>query len=229
MRLGGYALAAMVAAVMAVKASLALAQLSSSLSVDSDYRYRGVTLSRDRPAVRLNLAYDRSGGAYGGVSVIGMRDDQYGDLDLSYVGYTGYVWQPAQGPAWEAGVSATHIRDGSTYNYAEIYGGLITQNFTARVYYSPHYYGSRMHTLYSEFSTAKRLSPNLRAFLHAGMLTPLSGVHRHERYDVRAGLAVSLSHYEIQAAWSKTNPLSGYISHHAGDGDALILSASCFF
>ncbi len=106
---------------------------------------------------------------------------------------------------------------------------MIGRSFTARLYYTPHYYGGRTKTLYSEFSTSKRLSPNWRAFLRGGALTPLNGWSRHERYDVRAGLAVSLSHYEIQAAWSRTNPLPAYHGHPADVGDALVLSATCFF
>jgi hypothetical protein len=228
MRFGGREQAtAISAAVLLLAAAPASAQLSSSLSVDSDYRYRGLSLSDVRPAVRLNLAYDPSGGAYGGLSLIGTRDGTYGDIGLSSVVYAGYVWQTRNGPAWEAGISHTHIRDGVNYDYDEVYGGVITQAFTARAYYSPHYYGGRTRTLYDEVNTGKRLSANWRAFLHAGMLTPLNGVYRRERYDLRAGLAVSLSHYEIQAAWSKSNP--AYFARRPDDGDALVLSASCFF
>ncbi len=227
---GGYRPAAgLLAILMAAVAAPALAQLSSSLSVDSDYIYRGLSLSRDRPVVRLDLSYDHSSGAYGGVSLIGMRDTPAGDIGLSYIGYAGYVWQPLQGPSWEAGISDTHIRNGAEYDNTEVYGGLITRAFTARVYYAPHYYGSRLRTLYSELGTSRRLTPNWRTFVHAGMLTPLDGVNRRERYDVRAGLAVTVSHYEIEAAWSKAFPVPGYISRRSGSGDALVLSASSFF
>lgn len=226
---GGRASIAAVAAVLMLAAAPAIAQISASVSVDSDYRYRGVSLSNSRPDVRLNLAYDHSGGAYGGVSLIGTRADSYGNVGLSYIGYAGYAWRTRQGPSWEVGVSDTHIRDRFDYNYTELYGGLITQAFTARVYYAPHYYGSRTRTVYGEVDTAKRLSSNWRAFLHAGVLTPLNGVHPRERYDVRAGLAVSLSHYELQAAWSRTVPAPVYFARRPDDGDALVLSASCFF
>ncbi len=226
---GGRAATMAVAVALMLVAAPAVAQVSASLSADSDYRYRGISLSNGRPAVRLNLAYDQAGGAYGGVSLIGTRADSYGDIGLSYIGYAGYVWQTHNGPAWEVGVSDTHIRDAINYNYNEVYGGVITQAFTARVYYAPHYYGSRTRTLYNEFDTSKRLSPNWRAFMHAGVLTPLNGVRRHERYDLRAGLAVSLSHYEVQAAWSRTIPAPVYFARRPDDGDALVLSASCFF
>lgn len=230
MRFGGrYGLAAVPGAALLAIAVPAHAQLTSDLSVDSDYLYRGIELSGGRPVARLDLAYDHSSGAYGGVSLIGMRDDVHGDIGLSAITYAGYVWQPAKGPSWEAGLSDTHIRNGNAYDYNEVYGGVITRAFTARIYYSPHYYGSRMRTVYSELSTSRRLTSNWRAFLHAGVLTPLDGVYRRERYDARAGVAVSLSHYEIQAAWSRTNPVAGYLMHRPNDGNALVLSVSCFF
>jgi len=229
MRAGGRT-ALMIAVAMATgMAAPALAQLSSSLSVDSDYRYRGLSVSDHRPAVRLDLDYDHASGAYGGLSLVGARDTAYGNVALSYVAYAGYVWQARTGPAWEAGVSKTHIRDGADYDFTELYGGMVARGFTARLYYAPHYYGGHIRTLYSEFSTSKRLSTNWRAFLRGGVLTPLDGWHRRERYDLRAGLAISLSHYEIQAAWSKTNPLPAYREHPADKGDALVLSASAFF
>ncbi len=226
---GGHASTVAAIAALMLAAAPAIAQVSASVSVDSDYRYRGISLSNSRPAVRLNLAYDQAGGAYGGVSLIGTRADSYGNIGLSYVGYAGYVWQSRRGPSWEAGISDTHIHDTFNYDYNEVYAGLITQAFTARVYYAPHYYGSRQRALYSEVATAKRLSSNWRAFLHAGALTPLNGTWRRERYDVRAGLAVSLSHYELQAAWSHTVPAPVYFARRPDDGDALVLSASCFF
>ncbi len=221
-------MATVVAALM-LAAAPAMAQISSSLSIDSDYRYRGISLSNARPAVRLNLAYDPAGGAYGGVSLIGTRADSYDTIGVSYIGYAGYVWQTRQGPAWEAGIADTHIHDTFDYRYNEVYGGVITQAFTARIYYAPHYYGSRTRTVYSEFDTGKRLSPDWRAFLHAGVLTPLNGLRRRERYDLQAGLAVSISHYELRAAWSRTIPAPVYFARRPDDGDALVLSASCFF
>ena len=225
---GGHA-PALVAAAFGLMAASAHAQISSSLSIDSDYRYRGVSLSNFRPDIRLNLAYDHTSGAYGGVSLIGTRTTSYGDVGLSYIGYAGYVWQTRAGPSLEAGISQTHIHDGVDYDDSEVYGGLIAQAFTARVYYAPHYYGGRERTLYSEVDTAKRLSPNWRAFVHAGLLTPLNGLRRRERYDLRTGLAVTVSHYELQAAWSRTAPSPVYFAHRPDDGDALVLSASCFF
>jgi uncharacterized protein (TIGR02001 family) len=203
----------------------AQAETSVSLTIDSDYRFRGYSLSEDQPDVRLNLSYDHPSGAYAGLSVYATRRAGL----ASYVGYAGYVWRPANGPKWEAGVTATHVRDHENYDYSEIYGGVITQAFTARVYYSPNYFNSRSRTLYTEINTGQQISSRWRVFAHAGYLTPLSGHLRRNRYDVRVGASLNVSHYVVQAAWSQSTPQPAYPYHSAFDGQALIVSVSDFF
>ncbi len=196
-----------------------------SLSIDSDYRFRGYSLSQNQPDMRLNLAYDHASGAYAGVSVAATKKAGI----AGYIAYAGYVWHPAKGPQWEAGVTGMHVRDHENYDYNEIYGGLITQDFTARVYYSPNYFNSRTRTVYTEINTGEAVSSRWRVFAHAGYLTPLSGRLRGNRYDVRAGASYSVSHYVFQATLSMSTPRGAYPFHRADDGQAVIVSVSDFF
>ena len=46
----------------------AQAQLGASVAADSDYRFRGVSLSDSRPGLRLTLNYDAPAGWYAGAS-----------------------------------------------------------------------------------------------------------------------------------------------------------------
>ena len=57
----------------------------------------------------------------------------------------------------------------------------------------------------------------------------MSGPVHKARYDVRAGAAVSLSRYEIQLAWVKATPRTVYPAHVVDDGEAVVLSATCYF
>ena len=43
------------------------AQLTGTVSVVSDYRFRGVSLSQQKPAVQASIGYDDPSGWYGGV------------------------------------------------------------------------------------------------------------------------------------------------------------------
>lgn len=208
----------------------AQARPTVSVSVDSDYRFRGYTLSQDQPDLRLSLAWDHesgdhASGAYAGVSAVATRDSGL----AGYLGYAGYVWHPATGPQWEAGVTAMHVRDHEDYDYNEIYAGVITQDFTARIYYSPDYFDSHSRTLYTEINTGRQVSSRWRVFAHVGYLTPLSGRLRKNRYDLRAGVSLSLSHYVFQAALSESTPQAAYPFHRADDGQAVIFSVSDFF
>ncbi len=207
--------------------------LTGQVSIDSDYRFRGISIDHGQPAAHLDLAWDAGGstggGAYAGASFIASQNRQGGLSGLGMLGYAGYVWRPATGPAWEGGVSARHFRDDYSYDYDEVYAGLLMQNFTARVSWSPHGIGRRGQTLYSEVDSGAHLSAHWRTFVHAGVLSALSGPRTRTRYDVRTGLAANFGDYEIQAALSQTNPVPAYGSHEADDGTALVVSVSRFF
>ncbi len=51
------------------------AQFSGAVSLQSDYRYRGISLTERQPVVSLDLAYDHASGAYAGASAIGVNED----------------------------------------------------------------------------------------------------------------------------------------------------------
>ena len=203
------------------------AQVTGQVTLDSDYRFRGISLDHSQPAVHADISWDMHDGGYAGGSLIASRNRDGGVSVLGVVGYGGYVWRPAAGPAWEAGLSVRHMKDDYSYNYEEAYVGLLTQDFTARLSWSPHNPGRRGQTLYSEIDSGAHLSPHWRSFVHAGLLTPLDG--GRQRYDLRAGLAADWRDYEFQAALSHTNPVPAYGSHSADDGTAVVLSASRFF
>src|SRR5439155_7805223 len=57
----------------------ALGQVSGSASLVSDYRFRGVSLSQEKPALQLNVLYDDQSGWYAGafassVQIFGQHD-----------------------------------------------------------------------------------------------------------------------------------------------------------
>lgn len=218
----GMAVAGLLGAMVAAPAQ---SRPSLSVSLDSDYRFRGYTLSQNQPDIRLQLAYDHDSGAYAGLSAVATRRAGL----AGYIGYAGYVWRPARGPKWEAGVTAMHVRDHFDYDYSEIYGGVDAQSFTARVYYSPNYFNSHSRTLYTEINTGKQISSRWRVFAHAGYLTPLSGRLHENRYDLRAGASLSLSHYVFQASLSQSTPQEAYPYHRAESGSAVMVSVSDFF
>ena len=82
MALGGlprYALAAMALSLCLAfgEARTAHAQMSGSIGIQSDYRFRGISLTGRQPVVTLDLAYDHPSGLYAGASAIGANQDGF--------------------------------------------------------------------------------------------------------------------------------------------------------
>src|SRR5476649_1653903 len=90
------------AALLFLSAGGGNAQTSVSVSLLSDYRYRGETLSDGQPAPQINVNLDSDSGWYGCALASGnihLGDHQMAQL-LAYAGYaqrmaSGWSWRPA--------------------------------------------------------------------------------------------------------------------------------------
>ncbi len=205
------------------------AQIGLTAAIESDYRFRGFSLSDGRPDLRLSLTYDGENGIYAGATLIG-DENQDGHLQsLGYVDYIGYVRHSATGPSWDVGVTQTHF-DGEPFSgYTEIYAGVSKDHLSARLSYSANYFHKNARWLYAEINNSVRLSPHWLITEHLGLMTPIDTAHRPERYDARIGLTREFTHYALQAAWTTQQPDVRYPYARAPGGDALVVSALCFF
>jgi uncharacterized protein (TIGR02001 family) len=215
----------------------AVAQVSASLSLDSDYRFRGLSLSDRQPVASLNLGYDHDSGTYAGASAIVVDTTHAGVQMLGYVAYAGFVARPKSGPALDFGVTGADVNEYAdkryTYNYGEIYAGLIGDRLRTHVYYSPNYFGGGLSTVYVDVDGAIRPAPRWRLFGHAGVLTPVGGgdsyVRRRERYDLRLGVAAELKHCELHLAWTGTTPSATYPREQPPSRSAVVVGVSYAF
>ncbi len=213
------------------------AQIGASLSLDSDYRFRGVSLSQGQPTLSLDIAYDHPSGAYAGASAIAVRTTHSGAQLLGYTGYAGYAVRTPFGLAWDMGVSNTtvteYVRHRYSYNYSELYVGVVTDNISAHVYYSPSYHGEDMGAVYADLDGAFKPVKHWRVFGHVGALSSLGGhgeqAGRRERYDLRAGVATEFEHGELRLAWTLASPQSPYPAERIRDRGAVVLGATYFF
>ncbi|QUD90483.1 TorF family putative porin [Phenylobacterium montanum] len=214
----------------------AAAQAAFSATLQSDYQYRGISLSEGRPTLSLNLAYDHSSGAYAGASAIAVDAAHDGVEMLGFTAYAGYSHRLAQGLSWEVGASNTNATDYDavkyTVNYTELYAGLSSERVSARIYYSPDYLGESRSSLYLDLNGSVSPAPHWRVFGHAGVLTPLSGSPwgggRRELYDLRAGVAAQVKSCEFSLAYTAASPHI-YAEPFRRERSALVASASYFF
>ena len=211
----------------------AQAQLGATVSVESDYRFRGVSLSDSKPAWRLTVNHDFMSGAYAGASATRVelaRGDHYSQL----VGYAGYVTRPVDGRSLEFGASFSHFTGDSSYDYLEAYAGLLAERWALRVHYAPDYFGRGVQVAYVDTSAHWPLNEKLRLFGHAGALVPISGRSfgpddKRTRFDLRLGVGMSAGSLDVQLAWVEATRGGPYPAVYGGRRAAWQLSALLSF
>ena len=219
------------AALIAVAVS-ARAQLAASVGADSEYRFRGVSLSGGQPDLRIGVAYDHAGGAYAGASATAVELESRRKR-AALLGYAGYAHAAAAGLAWELGVTATHFDGDARYDYGELYAGLNAQRWSVRAYVSPSYFGSGARTVYAELNGGVPLAGPLRAYAHLGALAQLShatpGDARRTRVDARAGFSLGIDDWELRLAWVAGSSAGLYPVAYGDHRNAWVASAALFF
>src|SRR5205809_1401108 len=117
------------------------AQLSGSVSVVSDYRYRGISLSDNEPAAQLGVTYDDATGWYAGAFVSTTKSAAYDTRGAQLISFAGYAWRMPSGLSLDVGADYSVVTATPRYNYPEVYAGFAFQNVSARLYYAPRYFG----------------------------------------------------------------------------------------
>jgi uncharacterized protein (TIGR02001 family) len=160
-------------------ATVASAQVSGSVSVVSDYRYRGVALSDGNPAAQLDVGYDEpASGLYGGVFLSNAKFYQGDPDEAQMTGYAGYARRLQRGWSVDAGATYTSFTSDADYRYVELHTGIANDSVSAQVYYSPNYFGVSIHTVYAELNGSYRPFDRFGQFKligHAGLLKAFAG------------------------------------------------------
>lgn len=210
-------LAIAIALLAAAFSSMCQAQASFSASLSSDYRYRGITLSDDRPSGQLGFNYDSAFGAYGGLSVARARF-RYTETSALAVAYAGWARRFGESLSWDAGISAYHYRGAEKYDYREVYAGLNRGRSGVRLSLAPRYFGVSGRTAYLEVNSSRALTEQIDLVGHAGYLHALgSEKWRYPvapRFDARIGIAAAFDAWTVQLAWSTTR--KGASLYYAG-------------
>jgi uncharacterized protein (TIGR02001 family) len=194
-----------------------------SLAAESDYRFRGNSLSDGRPTAAAQLAYDDPSGLYLNAAALGVYRRDGADR-LGYVANIGYTKRLSPRVSIDGGLVHSKYRsedeDGGYYSshYTEAYVGLNVSDFAGRLYYSPHYFEEDVSTLYAEAEAGFQPAPNWRLSAHAGALFYLrapEGSGGAARYDWRLGVSRQWGALEVHAALSGSGPRGEHL--HTGD------------
>jgi uncharacterized protein (TIGR02001 family) len=210
----------------------ARAQVSAALGLQSDYRYRGISLSSGRPSATLDLSFDHKSGFYAGGSAI-VTNQADGLKSLGFIEYLGYATPRFGGVSWDLGVNnqdlAYYYGDRRVpLRYSEVYVGVAGDSLSAHLHYSPNYLRPGYGALYAEVDGSFKPAENWRLFGHIGTTVPVGETEgRHERWDARAGVARQLGPFEFQASVVATTPNPPGLTPQGRT--TLVVGASWFF
>lgn len=199
-------------------AAPAAAQVGVGISLKSDERFRGRSLSDGRPVATLDLSYDSKSGPYAGGSVTAILTGKERAGLLGARAYAGYATRTATGIGLDSGIASylfTNRYSGNREDqYVEVYAGMSKGALSAYLRFSPDYLGRHTPVIYADISAARQLAPKWRLSGHLGVLAQTSGAPdlggRRSRYDTRLGISRTLGSFEAQAAWTFAGPGGQY-------------------
>jgi len=222
-------LARLATAILCVTATPAAAQVGAAVSVFTDYRFRGFSLSESRPVGVLDLSYDSPNGLYiaSSGSVVASREGLR-TLGLQLNG--GYAKQLRSGLTLDAGAAYSRYSSysglGSSRSYAELYGGIRGKVLSTRLAFSPDYFGSGP-TLYGETAGQFSLARNLQLQASIGALAPLREARGYGlTTDARVGLQWRSGPLSLQGAITSRRGSSNAYSAGHSNRTAFLLGIS---
>ena len=219
---------------LALVAADVAAQVSGTVSLVSNYRFRGLSLSDDKPAAQFGITYDDAQNWYAGAFASTVEFATPSNLELQAIPFVGYAWRTANGMSWEVGADYSLFTGSArNYNYPEVYFGVASENISGRLYYSSHYFGESTATLYGEINGTQLLFDRVRLLAHAGILHSTSGnLYYHgpnHIIDGRVGIGIDFDQFNLELSWVGINAASaayGIIGVSSHNGPVLTLLRS---
>lgn len=192
-------------ALLVAAALPAHAQAVFGVGVSSQYSLRGILLSRG-PVAQASVSWDGDYGSFAGAMVTHskLRNARSGATGIAYAGIARRV---GAGISGELGATVVGFQHGSRYNYREFFTGLAWERMSARIYYSPYFYGVGGRSLYGEVNGSVPLGELSAVTLHAGRMHVRAGEYAYYyrapaqvRTDVHLGLTKSVESWTMHIA-----------------------------
>lgn len=222
-------------AAAAIPAFPAQAQVSASIGIESDYRFRGRTLSDSRPVATADIGYDDKSGFYlGAAATAVITGSNIGVLNVQ--GNIGFARRLNSSLTVDVGVLRSQYTERlrtRAVHYSEFYAGLSGHGFSTRLYYSPDYLASGVGTLYGELDFALTPVDKWQLSAHAGKMVFVANrpvqAPRLGSYDWRLGVSRQLGRFSAHAAVVGGGPGQEYYSGELHKRVALVGGVSFAF
>jgi uncharacterized protein (TIGR02001 family) len=223
-------------AILMLSAAPARAEIGASLTLASQDRFRGYSVSDGYPAATLSLSYDDVAGPYFEASVMAAGTPSEGVQRYRFEENAGYALRIANGPTIDAGIVHADYSGyriyGQTAVFTEIYAGLITKHLSAHIHYAPNYFQRGVATFYSDVDGAVPLTPRIRLSAHYGLLIQTQGSHEaagRTARDWRIGAATELRNLTFELALASGAKKRSFYGDAKDGGSALLFSVTAAF
>ncbi|WP_331090367.1 TorF family putative porin [Phenylobacterium sp.] len=205
----GVALALAIAALPATTR----AQVSGGVTLASDYRVRGVSLTDGRGVAVASLAYDHESGVYAGGSIVAHDPAERDVRLLGWQGYAGVSGRLRTGSSWDVGVTRVDMEPyfdrRYSLEYTQVHVGLAHGDVSGRLSVASGYPRKGVETAYAELNAALRPADGWRLIGHVGLQSRLTERRGDddERLDVTVGVARSFGkRAEALLSWTVLTP-----------------------
>ena len=212
-------------------AAPAIAEVGAAVSVFSDSRLRGYSLSRGHPVGTVDFSYDDSSGLYAAASASALASSADGVKPLGLQLNGGYAKRLGDVTLDFGAIYSTYSHyssQGSSSSYTEIYAGAAYKFLSSRIAFSPHYFEGGARTVYGEVDANFSPTHKLHLTGHAGLLVPIS--YRDEnpatRYDWRVGVGRDVGKVTLHVIGSGGGPGRDYYGGHSHNRNAVFLGLS---
>lgn len=185
----------LVALVLAMSAAAAQAEVTATVTGTSDYDFRGITQTRNNPALQGSIDYASDSGFYlgGWASNVDFGGDENLEVDL-YGGFSGGETYP-----WDVGIIwYTYPQSNDLYDFAEIYASIGYKWVKGKIWYSNDFGGgpTGADAFYYEGDASIPLPANFGLDLHAGY-SDGSYWGKDSYMDWSVGVTYTIGHFDL--------------------------------
>mgnify|MGYP002393177745 CR=1 FL=1 len=194
---------------------VASAQLSTSVTLSSDVRFRGQSITDEHAAITADLGYDDPSGVY--LAANSTTALVHGKVEpVNVQGNIGFAHRLASGPTIDIGVLRSDYREyyggRDRTHFTEAYAGVLTNHFAFYLRYSPDFLRPGLRTLYGEINATTEVAARWHLSAHIGAQARLAGppLAAASGVDWKLGVARETGPFELQLAVSGRSDTYGY-------------------
>lgn len=182
----------------------ARAQVSSTITLSSDYDFRGISQSALSPALSASLDWSAPSGFYVGAWASNVDFGPGTDADFEVDGLVGFRGNVNDDFGYDVGGTYySYWGDGDKFAYGELYAGLSYKAVAAKLWFAPDYSNSGNTALYLEGNATIALPADFSLALHAGYSDGdyWDAAYGGGYFDYSIGIGRTIGNFALSLKW----------------------------